>query len=133
MTPTLARSRILRGLYTILGLVSLGLGFVGVWVPGIPAFDFILLAAFLFAMGNERLHRWILNHRWFGPMIRDYQSGNGFTRRMKITGVVAVALSFSLTIGLTVGNVYLALAMGVLGLAICTYIVTRPTKEPAPA
>lgn len=132
MTPTLSRSRILRVLYTVLGLVFLGLGFIGVGVLGIPTFDFVLLAAFFFAMGNERLHNWILNHRWFGPMIRDYRAGKGFTLRMKITGVVAVVLSFGLTIGLAVHNVYLAVGLALLGLAICAYIVTRPTKRADP-
>lgn len=129
MAPTLSRSRTLRVLYTALGLVSLGLGFIGVGVLGIPTFDFILLAAFFFAMGNERLHDWILHHRWFGPMIRDYRAGKGFTLRMKITGVVAVVVSFGLTIGLAVRNVYVAVGLALLGLAICAYIATRPTKH----
>ena len=129
MAPDLSRSRTLRVLYTALGLMSLGLGVIGVGVLGIPTFDFVLLAAFFFAMGNERLHSWILNHKWFGPMIRDYRAGKGFTRRMKISGVVAVAVSFGLTIGLAERNPYLAGALAALGLAICAYIVTRPTKE----
>jgi len=133
MAPTLSRSRTLRVLYTALGLVFLALGFVGVGVLGIPTFDFILLAAFFFAMGNERLHNWILNHKWFGPMIRDYRAGKGFTLRMKVTGVIAVALSFGLTIGLAVRNPYLAAGLIALGLSICLYIITRPTKVGEPA
>lgn len=128
MAPSLSRSRTLRVLYTVLGLVSLGLGFIGVGVLGIPTFDFILLAAFFFAMGNERLHSWLLSHKWFGPMIRDYREGKGFTIRMKVTGVIAVALSFGLTVGLAVRNPYWAAGLVALGLAICIYIVTRPTK-----
>ena len=129
MSEKLSRSRILRVIYTLLGLVSLGLGFIGVGVLGIPTFDFILLAAFFFAMGNERLHRWILNHRVFGPMITDYRAGRGFTRRMKITGVVAVTLSFGLTIGLAVRNVYVGIGLVALATWICWYIVSRPTKQ----
>lgn len=132
MAPTLSRSLILRAVYTVLGLASLAIGFIGVGVLGIPTFDFILLAAFFFAMGNERLHNWLLDHKWFGPMIRDYRSGKGFTRRMKITGVVAVAVSFGITIGFTVRNVFLAVALAALAISICTYIVTRPTKESQP-
>lgn len=133
MSDRLSRSRFLRVIYTVLGLISLGLGFVGVGVLGIPTFDFILLAAFFFAMGNERLHRWIINHRVFGPMITDYRAGKGFTRRMKVTGVVAVVASFGLTIGLAVRNLFVA--AGLVGLAawIVWYIVSRPTKDTRPA
>lgn len=129
MAPKLSRSRTLRVVYTGLGLLFLALGFVGVGVLGIPTFDFILLAAFFFAMGNERLHSWILEHRLFGPMIRDYRAGKGFTRRMKITGVVAVVVSFGLTIGLAVRNVYAGVALAALAAGICWYIVSRPTKQ----
>ena len=119
----------LRVLYTFLGLICLGLGFIGVGVLGIPTFDFILLAAFFFAMGNERLHAWIVNHRVFGPMIRDYRAGKGFTRRMKVTGVVAVTLSFGLTIGLAVRNPFAAVGLVALAAWICWYILSRPTKH----
>lgn len=129
MSDKLSRSRVLRVIYTILGLISLGLGFIGVGVLGIPTFDFILLAAFFFAMGNERLHRWIITHRVFGPMIRDYRAGKGFTRRMKITGVVAVTLSFGLTIALAVRNIYLGIGLVALAAWICWYILSRPTRQ----
>ncbi|NNC91021.1 MAG: YbaN family protein [Acidimicrobiia bacterium] len=129
MSDKLSRSRVLRVLYTALGLLFLVLGFLGVGVLGIPTFDFILLAAFFFAMGNERLHDWIINHRLFGPMIRDYRAGRGFTRRMKVTGVVAVTASFALTIGLGVRNVYAGAGLVVLAAGICWYIVSRPTKR----
>ena len=129
MSDKLSRSRVLRVIYTGLGLLFLALGFVGVGVLGIPTFDFILLAAFFFAMGNERLHEWIISHRLFGPMIRDYRAGLGFTRRMKITGVMAVAASFALTIGLAVRNVYAGVGMAALAVGICWYIVSRPTKH----
>ncbi len=129
MSDRLSRSRVLRVIYTVLGLVSLGLGFIGVGVLGIPTFDFILLAAFFFAMGNERLHQWIITHRLFGPMITNYRAGKGFTRRMKITGVVAVIVSFALTIGLAVHNPYVAVGLVTLALGICWYIVSRPTAE----
>lgn len=129
MSDKLSRSRLLRVIYTVLGLAFLGLGFIGVGVLGIPTFDFILLAAFFFAMGNERLHQWILSHRLFGPMIRDYRAGVGFTRGMKITGVVAVAASFTLTIGLGVRNAYLGAGLVALAVGICWYILSRPTKQ----
>ena len=129
MSDKLSRSRVLRVVYTGLGLLFLMLGFVGVGVLGIPTFDFVLLAAFFFAMGNERLHQWIVTHRLFGPMIRDYRAGLGFTRRMKITGVVAVVASFALTIGLAVRNLYLGAGLTALAVGICWYIVSRPTKQ----
>ena len=130
MESRLSKSRSLRIIYTSLGLICLVLAFVGIGVPIIPTFDFVLLAAFFFALGNERLHNWIVNHRWFGPIIRGWRHDRSLPIGMKVTGVVAVTLSFSLTIGLAVRNIWLALALGSLGLAIVVYIWTRPTRSP---
>ncbi|MGH8872237.1 MAG: DUF454 family protein, partial [Acidimicrobiia bacterium] len=55
------RSRVLRGIYLVLGLLCLGfLAFS--WLPGIPTFDFAVLAAFFFSMSSDRLHSWLVNH-----------------------------------------------------------------------
>lgn len=131
--PRLSRSRTLRVIYTALGLICLILAFVGIGVPVIPTFDFVLLAAFFFALGNERLHNWIVNHRWFGPIIRGWRHDRSLPLGMKITGMVAVAVSFGLTIGVAIRNVWLALALGALGLGIIVYIGTRPTRRPGEA
>ena len=135
--PRLSRSRTLRVIYTFLGIICLVLAFIGIGIPVIPTFDFVLLAAFFFALGNERLHNWIVNHRWFGPIIRGWRHDRSLPLGMKVTGVVAVALSFGLTIGLAIRNIWLALGLGALGLSIMIYIWTRPTRasdaEAAPA
>ena len=43
-------------LYIILGCISVGLGAIGAVVPMLPAFPFLLLAAFCFARSSKRLH-----------------------------------------------------------------------------
>ena len=57
----------------LLAYASLGLGFIGIFVPVLPTVPFILLSAFAAARGSERLHRRLLEHRLFGPMIRDWE------------------------------------------------------------
>lgn len=43
----------------ILGCIGLGLGAVGAAVPLLPAFPFLMLAAFCFARSSRRLNDWI--------------------------------------------------------------------------
>ena len=44
--------------YIVLGCIGVGLGAVGAVLPLLPAFPFLLLAAFCFARSSERLDRW---------------------------------------------------------------------------
>ena len=45
-------------LYVVLGCIGVALGALGAVLPLLPAFPFLLLAAFCFARSSERLHNW---------------------------------------------------------------------------
>lgn len=77
-----ARSRF-RWAWWLLAYASLGLGLVGIFVPGLPTVPFILLSAFAAARGSQRLHRRLLAHHAFGPMIRDWEAHGAVSRRAK--------------------------------------------------
>ena len=80
-----------RWAWWLLAYASLGVGLVGIVVPGLPTVPFVLLAAYAAACGSQRLHAWLLAHRQFGPMIRDWQSQGAVSRRAKrlATGMMA--------------------------------------------
>lgn len=83
----------LRWAWWLLAWTALGLGVVGIAVPGLPTVPFILLSAYAAARGSARLHAWLLGHRRFGPMIRDWQAGGAVGRRAKwlATAMMAAA------------------------------------------
>ncbi len=88
-----ARSRPQRWLWWLLAWTSLGLGLLGILVPGLPTVPFVLLSAFAAARGSARLHRWLLAHARFGPMIRDWQQHGAVSRRAKTMATAAMGLS----------------------------------------
>ena len=73
----------MRWLWWLLAYASLGIGLVGIVVPGLPTVPFVLLAAFAAARGSQRLRDWLLAHRTFGPMIGDWERERAVTRRAK--------------------------------------------------
>lgn len=81
-----------RWAWLLLAYLSLGLGFIGIFLPGLPTVPFILLAAFAAARGSEKLHGWLLAHRRFGPMIRDWQAHGAVSRRSKWLATVMMSL-----------------------------------------
>lgn len=72
-----------RWAWWLLAYASLGLGIVGVFVPGMPTTVFVLIAAWAAARGSDRLHRWLLAHPRFGRSIRDWQAHGAVSRRAK--------------------------------------------------
>ena len=58
-------------------------GIVGVFVPGLPTTVFILVAAYAASRGSERLHRHLVTHPRFGPMIHDWHLHRAVSRRAK--------------------------------------------------
>ena len=82
-------------LYIILGCIGVGLGAVGAVVPMLPAFPFLLLAAFCFARSSEKLHNWFVNTRLYKDNLEDYVAGRGMTKKTKVRIMVTVTLLMS--------------------------------------
>lgn len=117
----------------VLGFLSLGLGVVGTVLPGIPTTAPILLAAYFFSRSSERFDNWLLNHKVFGPLVRDWRAGLGFTARAKAISLTAIAITFTITVVFAVESLPVRIGLILLAMAISTYILRLPTKKPAEA
>ncbi|MFP5450765.1 MAG: YbaN family protein [Thermoleophilia bacterium] len=73
--------------------LCLGIGLVGLALPLVPTTPFILLAAFAAARGSPRLHAWLLRHRVFGDVIRDWSASRTVARRAKVTALIAMLVA----------------------------------------
>ena len=114
-----------RLLWWLLAYASLGLGIVGIVVPGLPTVPFVLLSAFAAARGSRRLHAWLLADRRFGPMIRDWEREGAVSRRAKRLAIGMMALC-ALVMFLTAPKWWMA-ATGTAFMAIvATWLWRRP-------
>lgn len=102
-----------RLLYLAGGFFGLGMGALGAALPLLPAFPFLLLAAFCFARSSQRLNDWFLNTRLYKDNLESFVAGRGMTWRAKrrvmglVTGTMAVG--FLLMDKVPVGRVVLGL------------------------
>ena len=83
-------------LYIILGCLGLAIGAVGAIVPMLPAFPFLLLAAFCFARSSNKLHTWFVGTKLYKDNLEDYLAGKGMTKKTKIRIMVTVTLLMSI-------------------------------------
>jgi uncharacterized membrane protein YbaN (DUF454 family) len=86
----------MRGLFLALGLLFVGIGFAGIVLPVVPTTPFLILAAACFARSSRRLERWLLEHRSFGPTLRDWRARGAIPWRAKLAALAGTGLGFVL-------------------------------------
>ena len=111
------------------GILAVGLGVVGAFVPLLPTTPFLLLAAACFARSSDRHYEWLLNHRWMGAYVRNYREHRATTRRVKVVtmallwgsiGYAAIAVAD----GWVVRTLLLTVAVGVTIHVLSLRVVT---------
>ena len=128
-----SRNPVVRGVYIVLGVLLLGIAFVGTIVPLIPTTSPVLLAAFFFSRSSERFDRWLETNALFGGIVRDWRAGAGFSVRGKTIAVVAITTTFTISILFATDSTMVRIGLILLGIAIAGYVVSRPTKRTEPA
>lgn len=125
-------------LYIILGCIGVGLGAVGAVVPMLPAFPFLMLAAFCFARSSKKLDKWFKNTKLYKDNLEDYVAGRGMTKKAKIRIMVTVTLLMSIGFimmhAVLVGRIVLACVWAFHIIYFIWGVKTIPAaKEPAAA
>lgn len=120
------RGLALRAVYLLLGLLFVGIGIVGIFLPLIPTTGPLLLAAFFFARSSDRLHAWLVNHPRFGRFISDFHSGRGIPVRTKVVAVMAMTAAFTYSVGWVIGPTPLKVAFAALGVWAIWFVLRIP-------
>lgn len=111
--------------WLLLGCLAVALGVIGIFLPLLPTTPFMILAAACFAKSSDRLHGWLLGHRMFGPMIRDWQAHGAIPRRGKRAALIAMTLAFGLSLVLGL-KWWVLLAQASVLVIMGSWIWTRP-------
>lgn len=110
--------------YLLLGLLSLAIGAIGVFVPLLPTVPFMILAAFFFARSSPRLEARLLDHAHIGPHIRRWREKGAISRKGKRAALIAFAVSAA--IGLLTLSIPWSLIPVAAALIGGTWICSRP-------
>ncbi|NIP15520.1 MAG: DUF454 family protein [Pseudomonadales bacterium] len=113
------------------GWLSLALGIAGIPLPLLPTTPFLLLAAFCFAEGSDRLHDWLVNHVHFGPPIRRWREHRAISRRTKWVGSLSlvVILAVSIVFDAPVWLIWVQGCVVIVGAAFLWTFPEPPAEE----
>ncbi len=118
--PQPSRSRLQRWLLAAVGVLFVGLGGVGVFVPGLPTTIFLILASWCFTRSCPWLEERLLHNSLFRPFLVYLRPGARMPRRAVVTTLVVMWLAILVSVlTLSMGeNPRVLLAVSVAGLGL---------------
>jgi len=122
-------SPVVRALFFVAGLMSLGLGIAGAFLPVLPTTPLVLLAAACFARSYRPFHEWLIAHRLFGPMVREWHEHRSIPYRVKLTAITMMAVSLGASIVFFVEPAWLKAALAAFGVALGAWMYRLPSRK----
>lgn len=120
----------MKKILIILGLISLGFGIAGVFLPILPTTPFVLLSAWLFARSSEKLHRKLLEHKVFGELIKDFQEDKSIPLYAKVISLCTMWVSITFAIIVPARDkLWLQIALGLIAIGVTIHILSYKTKK----
>lgn len=116
----------MRIILMLAGLVCVGLGIIGMFVPVMPTVVFFLIAAILFAKSNPAWEARIMSHPKLGPPIKAFRERGVIGRKAKIAAVSAMAVSSIASFFLLRG--VWAYVPGAVCALCAIFILSRPSE-----
>lgn len=118
-----------RALLITAGFVALALGAMGAVLPVLPTTPFLLLAAACFAQSSERWHQWLLNNRYAGPLIRDWEERRCVSLQTKIVAISSMFVVGGLSVSLALTETSHRVAALILMAIGALVVLNLPTCE----
>ena len=122
----LNRYKPIRILWILLGSLSVGMGVIGIFVPGWPTTIFLIVASYFYIRSSRRLYNWLINNKLLGIYIKNYLLGKGMPLKAKLVSLIIMWLFGLLSILMWIPNdLFLIRSIVLLLLVIGTLFIIR--------
>jgi len=119
-----------RYLLISLGWLCVILGAIGAFLPILPTTPFLILALACFSKSSPRFHKMLLNNKWFGPILQEWEKNKTVSRQVKLRAMVLVIASFGISILILSGRIGLQLMLFAIGFSALWLIYRLNESEP---
>jgi uncharacterized membrane protein YbaN (DUF454 family) len=121
-------SPVVRALFFVAGVVALGFGVAGIFLPVLPTTPLVLLAAACFARSYRPFHEWLIAHRLFGPIVREWHEHRSIPYRTKLFAIGMMAGALTVSIVFFVDQPWLKAALAVFGVGLGAWMYRLPSR-----
>ena len=109
-------NRIIKYILATLGLISLSLGVLGIFIPLLPTTPFLLLSAALFMKSSERLYNWLMNHKYLGEHLQNYLLHKTISKKSKISALSLLWIAILATIIIIIDKLIIKILLLVIAI-----------------
>lgn len=116
------RTKIKHILLIVFGWFFILLGVIGAVLPLLPTTPFLILALACFAESSPRFHRMLLNNKWFGPPLAQWENTKTIRREIKQKVMLLIIATFGISITVLAGRVGLQLMLVCLCIILLSFV-----------
>lgn len=122
---TISRYALIAG-----GTFSVGLGVIGIIVPGMPSTVFFLIAAACYVRSSDRLYQKLISNKIVGTQIRNFREKRAMPLRAKVISLLMGWTAITLSTVFAIQSTPLRILMMVLGIIMTVVILSVRTLRP---
>jgi uncharacterized protein len=128
--PSQVKKPLVRALLIGLGTLCVVLAVLGIFLPLLPTTPFLLLAAWCYIRSSTKLHRWLINHPWFGDYIYYYQRYRAISLHVKVSSLVMLWLTIGYSVIWAIESWGVRALLIAIAVGVTTHLVRLKTLTP---
>jgi uncharacterized membrane protein YbaN (DUF454 family) len=118
-----------RHLYFLCGVLLLGIGVLGIFLPILPTTVFLILSSACFIGSSPCANEWLRNHKVLGMYITNYQDKTGLTLKAKIINITFLWIVISVSAFVFTELLYIKLLLFATAIGVTVHLITIKTKK----
>lgn len=111
------------------GIIFVGLGILGIFLPILPTTPFLLLASACFARSSKKFYDWLLNNKLFGDYIKNYREGRCVPLKVKVFTISLLWITILFSIYYVIDNFLLEVILFIIATVVTIHIITIKTYK----
>jgi len=120
--------KLAKALWFCLGMLCLGIAYLGTIIPGLPWSTPAFLAALCFAKSSDRWHSYLMSHKLFGPFLTQWQEKKVYPTKIRWIMFISMVISLGIIV-ITTHNLKLALGVGLFMALTMIWALRYPGSE----
>ena len=121
-------TKLIRGLLLCAGLLALGTGLLGIFLPLLPTTPLVLLSATCFLRSSDKLYHWITKNKTFGSYIHNYLHSRTVPAKSKPISITLVWVCILLSVYFT-EKTWIRILLIIVACGVSIHLMLLRTNE----